>query len=92
MEQLQLKMADLTPAEINKNVPPPAVTASVHRPFDERSILLYRRPRKVLMAIRIDADVLDWFRSSGRGYQTRMNEALRRAMLDELRYEAGLSQ
>ncbi len=27
--------------------------------------------------IRIDHDVLEWFRSTGRGYQTRMNNVLR---------------
>jgi uncharacterized protein (DUF4415 family) len=27
--------------------------------------------------IRIDADVLDWFRRQGRGWQTRMNAVLR---------------
>ena len=27
--------------------------------------------------IRIDADVLDWFKRTGRGYQTRINDVLR---------------
>lgn len=27
--------------------------------------------------IRLDADVLDWFRKTGRGYQTRINNVLR---------------
>ena len=30
-------------------------------------------PRKEHINIRIDADVLEWFRQTGRGYQTRMN-------------------
>ena len=30
--------------------------------------------------IRIDADVLDWFRQTGRGYQTRINSVLRAFM------------
>ncbi len=34
-------------------------------------------PRKQDVHIRIDIDVLDWFRDSGRGYQTRMNNVLR---------------
>lgn len=33
--------------------------------------------RKVHMGLRIDADVLDWFKASGRGWQTRMNAVLR---------------
>ena len=34
-------------------------------------------PRKEHINIRIDADVLEWFRQTGRGYQTRMNYVLR---------------
>lgn len=32
---------------------------------------------KVHASIRIDADVIDWFRAQGRGYQTRINAILR---------------
>jgi uncharacterized protein (DUF4415 family) len=35
-------------------------------------------PTKVLTTIRLDADVLAFFRAQGRGYQTRINEELRR--------------
>jgi uncharacterized protein (DUF4415 family) len=38
-------------------------------------------PVKVLVSIKIDADVLSWFKSKGKGYQTRMNAALREAMI-----------
>jgi uncharacterized protein (DUF4415 family) len=34
-------------------------------------------PRKEHINIRIDADVLAWFKNTGRGYQTRMNNVLR---------------
>jgi uncharacterized protein (DUF4415 family) len=34
--------------------------------------------RKGHMTLRIDADVLDWFRAQGKGYQTRINAILRR--------------
>ena len=37
-------------------------------------------PYKQMVCIRIDRDVLDWFRSQGRGYQTRMNAVLRSYM------------
>jgi uncharacterized protein (DUF4415 family) len=37
------------------------------------------QPRaKAHMTLRVDADVLDWFRKQGRGYQTRINAILRR--------------
>ena len=32
---------------------------------------------KALVSLRIDADVLEWFRSTGTGYQTRINAVLR---------------
>ena len=32
---------------------------------------------KELVSLRIDADVLNWFRASGAGYQTRINAVLR---------------
>ena len=34
-------------------------------------------PRKVAVSLRLDADVLDWFRRQGSGYQTRINAVLR---------------
>jgi uncharacterized protein (DUF4415 family) len=34
-------------------------------------------PRKAQITLRIDAEVLDWFRSKGAGYQSRMNAVLR---------------
>lgn len=37
----------------------------------------FYRPVKQAVTIRLDADVLEWFRSQGDGYQTRMNQALR---------------
>lgn len=40
-------------------------------------------PRKTPLTIRIDVDVLDWLRSKGAGYQTRLNRILREAMLVE---------
>ncbi len=38
------------------------------------------RRRKVLLSLRIDHDVLEWFRAQGPGYQTRMNAVLRAYM------------
>jgi uncharacterized protein (DUF4415 family) len=35
---------------------------------------------KRLVSVRLDADVLDFFRADGRGYQTRMNAVLRAYM------------
>ena len=32
---------------------------------------------KSLVSIRLDADVLEWFKKQGKGYQTRINAVLR---------------
>ena len=37
-------------------------------------------PGKTLLSLRIDSDVLAWFRSRGRGYQSSMNALLRAFM------------
>jgi uncharacterized protein (DUF4415 family) len=34
-------------------------------------------PAKTSISLRLDADVLEWFKSQGPGYQTRMNAVLR---------------
>jgi uncharacterized protein (DUF4415 family) len=39
------------------------------------------KPLKVQKTLRLDADVLDHFESTGKGYQTRINAVLREAML-----------
>ena len=38
-------------------------------------------PVKVAVSIKIDADVLSWYKSKGKGYQTRINKALREVMM-----------
>lgn len=42
------------------------------------------RPVKAATSVRIDADILEWLKSPGKGYQTRLNAILREAMLREL--------
>ena len=37
-------------------------------------------PVKKQLTIRLDADVLEWLKADGRGYQTRINHILRAAM------------
>ena len=41
------------------------------------------KPVKKPVTLRLDADILSWFQRDGRGYQTRINEALRKAMVEE---------
>jgi uncharacterized protein (DUF4415 family) len=39
------------------------------------------KPIKKAVNVRIDADILEWLKSDGSGYQTRMNAVLREAMM-----------
>ena len=41
----------------------------------------FYRPVKQQITARIDADVLNWLKSGGKGYQARLNAILRREML-----------
>jgi uncharacterized protein (DUF4415 family) len=44
--------------------------------FWERAIIV-TPPAKEAISLRVDQDVLAWFRAGGAGYQTRMNAVLR---------------
>jgi uncharacterized protein (DUF4415 family) len=53
------------------------------RPTDEdfwKKAKLVMPQVKETMTIRLDADVLEWFRRQGKGYQTRINAILRSYM------------
>jgi uncharacterized protein (DUF4415 family) len=45
----------------------------------------FYRPLKRQITARVDADVLDWLKARGKGYQSRINAILRREMLAALR-------
>jgi uncharacterized protein (DUF4415 family) len=40
----------------------------------------FYRPKKKSVTLRLDADILAWLKSSGEGYQTRINQYLRQLM------------
>lgn len=42
----------------------------------------WNRPRKQRISLRVDREVVDWFKSKGPGYQTRINRILRRVMIE----------
>jgi len=43
-------------------------------------------PRKKQLTLRIDSDVVDWYKNQGRGYQTRINSLLRAYMKEHQRH------
>lgn len=49
-------------------------------PVLKRGRGLQKSPTKVLTTVRLDADVMAFFKSQGRGYQTRINEELRKVV------------
>jgi uncharacterized protein (DUF4415 family) len=46
----------------------------------EKQLTQFRRPPKKLVAVRLDADVLEWLQQYGAGYSTRINNVLRAVM------------
>lgn len=51
----------------------PEITAEMWR----NAVVHGRRPPKKNITLRIDPDIVEWFRARGKGYQTRMNAVLR---------------
>jgi uncharacterized protein (DUF4415 family) len=52
----------------------------VHEEPDWTKAFIGLPPMKRHINIRVDSDVLDWFKATGKGYQTRMNNVLRAFM------------
>jgi uncharacterized protein (DUF4415 family) len=44
----------------------------------------FYRPLKVHASLRIDADVMAWFKQQGKGYQSKINAVLRDAMTSSI--------
>jgi uncharacterized protein (DUF4415 family) len=42
----------------------------------------WNRPRKQRISLRVDSEVVEWLKSKGPGYQTRVNLILRRVMME----------
>ena len=53
----------------------PAEVAKIVREIARRK--LPATPRKAAISLRLDAEVLDWFKAQGPGYQTRINAILK---------------
>ena len=47
----------------------------------------FYRPIKKPITIRLDADVIEWLKAGGRGYQTKANRLLRDLMLAEISFK-----
>ena len=52
----------------------------------------FYRPPKKPVTIRLDTDIVEWLKSYGRGYQTRVNHLLRHAMVSSRESARGKRQ
>lgn len=69
------KVDAMTEAELEASIA--ADPDDVHDALDWTKAVKSLPPPKEPVKLRVDADVLDWFRKTGKGYQTRMNNVLR---------------
>ncbi|HMD96268.1 MAG TPA: BrnA antitoxin family protein [Terriglobia bacterium] len=78
------RLAERPDSEIDFSEIPPLTESfwknAVRNPF--------YRPVKQQLTVRLDADVVAWLRRQGKGYQTRLNRLLRKAMVEEIRKSA----
>ena len=75
---ITLKLPKTTSAKAIDPDNPPWSEEMLGLPKVRRGRGRQKAPTKVLTTVRLDADVIAFFRAQGRGYQTRINEALRR--------------
>lgn len=68
---------DIDLSDVPEITPEMFARAIVRRGFKQRA--------KKQLTLRLDSDVLDWFKGQGRGYQTRINALLRAYMEEHLR-------
>ena len=68
-----------TPEDLAKFKPLKELKPDVYNALSE----LYK-PTKKEIHMRVDSDILEWLKSKGKGYQTKINEILRNEMINEL--------
>lgn len=73
-----LKPPKTTSARAAERDNPPWSEEMLGPPVMRRGRGPQKAPTKVLTTIRLDADVIAFFRAQGDGYQSRINDALRR--------------
>ena len=62
----------------------PILTKEQMKGFKLSHLSSLYRPVKKEIHVRLDADVIEWLKQEGKGYQTRMNSILREAMLESV--------
>ncbi len=85
------KLPRKTSAKVSDPDNPAWTEAMLGPPVVKRGRGPQATPTKVLTSIRLDADVLDYFKSQGAGYQSRINDTLRKAVARNLASRAAAS-
>ena len=65
-----------TEAELERDIAADPDWRDIPRNWHEAAVAVTPIPKK-LLSLRLDTDVVDWFRRQGPGYQTRINAVLR---------------
>ena len=73
------KVKNMTETEIDAAAVSDPDAQPTDEAFWEDAQVVMPQPKRAI-SLRIDDDVLEWFKSQGRGYQTRMNAVLRAYM------------
>jgi uncharacterized protein (DUF4415 family) len=71
------RVDDLTEMQLEAAIASDPDWADIPRDWYKHAKPYYPKEHKKQVTLRIDPDVLDWFKRQGRGYQTRINAALR---------------
>lgn len=71
------KLPKKTSAKVNDPDNPAWTEDMLGAPVLKRGRGPQASPTKVLTSVRLDADILEFFKAQGSGYQSRINEALR---------------
>lgn len=74
------RVGDLTDEEIHEAVEDDPDTYLLDDDWFETATFVMPSSEKERITIRLDADILDFFRSEGSGYQSRINKVLREYM------------
>ncbi len=70
------------------NKPDSEIDYSDIPPLTDEQLASMERPARTVIAFRADRDVLDWLKSKGGNYTTRINSILRAVMEDQQKRQA----
>ncbi len=72
----KISRAELEKME-DRSRPDAPIGPSLGKAFWKNAQVVYPEGPKAQVTVRVDGDVLRWFKAQGRGYQTRINAVLR---------------